>query len=263
MSTSRAQIIASIGPSSRDAAVMRAMIEAGMDVGRINFSYGTREENARLIDRLRAEAVAAGKNMPIIQDLSGPRVQTGDTHAYSGAAAITEKDRLDLDTGVQKGVEYVAQSFVGSAEDIRALRAELSARASKARVIAKIERKEAVEAIDSILAEADAIMIARGDLGEALPREDIPFVQKTLIEKSRAAGRPVITATQMLYSMTENPEPTRAEVTDVEYAIMLGTDAVMLSDETTRGEHPAEAVAEMERIVSRVERVYSFGIRAL
>jgi pyruvate kinase len=226
-----------------------------MDVARLNFSHGIYEEHAAYIAAVRAAAERLGKRIPIIQDLSGPRGTTDDGHAYDeGKDTITAKDLADLDFGIAQGVEYVAQSYVGSAVDVVRLRDAIATRGGRTPVIAKIERAEAVARFDEILIAADAIMIARGDLGLAVPVEDIPLIERDIIQKCNAAHKPVIVATQMLYSMVDNPAPTRAEVTDEEYAIFLGTDAVMLSDETARGLYPVEAVAFMERIAARAEQ---------
>ncbi len=261
---SRAQIIATIGPASGSVAVLEEMLEAGVDVARINFSHGTHSSNGGYIDALRTAAYALGRHVPIIQDLAGPRMVIGSGHAFDARAeCVTEKDLDDVVFGIEKGVEYIAQSFVGSREDIECLKGEVARRGGHARVIAKIERREAVDAIDGIIEVADALMVARGDLGLSVPVEDIPFIEREIIEKSKKAGKPVITATQMLYTMTDNPQPTRAEVTDVAFAILLGSDAVMLSEETARGKYPVQAVAMMERIVSRAEAVGVHSINTL
>ena len=254
--TSRAQIIATIGPASGDEAILSRMLAASMDVARINFSHGTHESNGGYIVAIRAAARGAGRRVPIIADLPGPRMKTETGHAYdqSGTPAITEADRLHLDFCIAQKMDYIAQSYVGGVDDVRAMRKEISARGASIQLIAKIERKEAVDAFDAICAEADAIMIARGDLGLAIPIETIPFVERDLAARAKKAGKPVITATQMLLSMTEHDTPTRAEVTDVAYAILSGSDAVMLSEETALGKYPIEAVAIMERIVSQAER---------
>ncbi len=165
--------------------------------------------------------------------------------------ALSEKDRADLALAVELGADYVAMSFVRNAADVERLR-DLMAE-SPIPVIAKIERSEAVEAIEEILAAADAIMVARGDLGVDLPSEDVPVIQKELIRKAVAAGKPVITATQMLDSMIHNPRPTRAEASDVANAVFDGSDALMLSGETAIGSYPIDAVSTMARIIERAE----------
>ncbi len=170
-----------------------------------------------------------------------------------GLASLTGKDWDDLAYGISLGVDYVALSFVRSATDVRDARKFLQDRGAEIPLIAKIEKHEALDAIDSILNEVDGIMVARGDLGVEIPLERVPVVQKMLIVKANRAGKPVITATQMLRSMVENPRPTRAEVTDVANAVLDGTDAVMLSEETAAGSYPVEAVATMARIVEAAE----------
>ncbi len=167
--------------------------------------------------------------------------------------SLTAKDREDLEFGLSLGVDYVALSFVRSPEDLLGIRAVIDAAHSPARVIAKIERPEALECFDEILHLSDGIMVARGDLGVEVPFEDIPMIQKRLIRACNEHGVPVITATQMLESMTEHPRPTRAEVTDVANAIFDGTDAVMLSGETASGEYPAEACEVMARIAATAD----------
>jgi len=173
-------------------------------------------------------------------------------------AGLTEKDRDDLDFGVAQGVDYVALSFVRSADDVREARAFIAQRGAAIPLVAKIEKREALVAIDAILAEADGLMVARGDLGVETPLEHVPLLQKMLIEKANRAGKPVITATQMLLSMVEKPRPTRAEVGDVANAILDGTDAVMLSEETASGRYPVEAAATMRRIAEDTEAAFPF-----
>ena len=171
--------------------------------------------------------------------------------------AITEKDREDLKFGVAQGVDFIALSFVRDASDIRELRALIVAAGDRAdapiRIISKIEKHEAIRNIDAIIAESDAIMVARGDLGIETPAEDVPIHQKRIIDKCRKAGKPVIVATQMLDSMIRNPRPTRAEVSDVANAVIDHTDAVMLSGESASGKFPLEAVAVMAKIIHETE----------
>lgn len=256
MTATRTQIIATIGPSSGDSPeILSAMLESGMDVARINFSHGTHESNGGYIKNIQAAAARANVHVPVIMDLAGPRMQTDEGHAFDPERhmAITDKDRDDLACAIELGLEYIAQSYVGSAADVARMRDEILQKGGTQKIIAKIERQEAIDDFDEILVAADAIMIARGDLGLAVPIEEIPFIQRDIVERTKRAGKPVVTATQMMYSMIENPEPTRAEVTDVAFAVLIGSDAVMLSDETARGKYPLEAVAFMERIVSRAE----------
>jgi len=171
--------------------------------------------------------------------------------------SLTGKDRDDLSFGIGEGVDYVALSFVRSAADIRELRNAIIERIEPGRylpIIAKIEKPEGVEHCDEIIAESDGVMIARGDLGVELSPEDVPIIQKKIVRKCNNAGKPVVIATQMLESMIRNSRPTRAEASDVANAVLDGGDALMLSGETSIGEHPLEAVKMMERIIKRVEK---------
>jgi pyruvate kinase len=253
---SRVQIIVTVGPSSEKPEMLRRLIEGQMDVARINFAWIEAKEAAYRIDAIRATALTCGRTIPIIADLPGPRVQRSEGHSYdvSAPSSLTEGDEEVLRLCAEKEVEYVAISFVGSEEDVRRYREAIKNYGGAQKIIAKIERKAAIDAIDGILAASDAVMVARGDLGNEVPLEEIPFVQRMLIAKANAARKPVITATQMLFSMTERREPTRAEVTDVETAVRDGSDAVMLSEETSTGHFPMEAVAMMERIITAAER---------
>lgn len=253
----RAQIVGTVGPSSGTVELVKKLIDAGMDLARINFSHGTHEadSNGGFIKAIRDASALAGRQVPIIQDLSGPRGKTEGGHAFDAEKEeITEKDLNDLTFGISVGVEFIAQSYVGSAADVRAMRAQIEKRGGTQKLIAKIERQEAIDDFENILKEADAIMMARGDLGLAVPIEELPFIEKHLIEGCKKAGKPIIIATEMLYSMVENPRPTRAEVTDVAYAILCHADAIMLSDETARGKYPVEAVTVMEKIAHRAEQ---------
>lgn len=175
-------------------------------------------------------------------------------HSRLNIPSITEKDKHDLLTALRSSVDYVAMSFVRTADDVRQLRTQMEAHGAHVPIVAKIEKWEAVQNIDEILATADAVMVARGDLGVELPVEEIPIIQKRIIALCNRLGKPVITATQMLNSMVENPSPTRAEVTDVANAIFDGTDAVMLSNETAVGHYPLETVETMGRIIESTER---------
>jgi pyruvate kinase len=173
------------------------------------------------------------------------------------AAAFTDVDRKDLIFGLEHGVDLVAQSFVRTAEDVLEVKEFIRRRKGDTPVIAKIERHEALDSIDEIIEAADGIMVARGDLGVEIPLEDVPVIQKMLIRKANATGKPVITATQMLRSMVNAPRPTRAEATDVANAVLDGTDAVMLSEETATGAYPVEAVQFMARIIRSAENSFS------
>jgi len=170
------------------------------------------------------------------------------------AASLTEKDKQDLQFGIEQDVDYVALSFVRRAEDISALRSLLDAAGAKIKIIAKLEKPEAIENLDSILDVSDAVMVARGDLGVELSPECVPVIQKHIISKANQRGIAVITATQMLESMIKNPRPTRAEASDVANAILDGSDAIMLSGETSVGDYPLEAVSMMHNIAVDVEK---------
>jgi pyruvate kinase len=184
-----------------------------------------------------------------LNSFKGINLPTRTLHTPS----LTAKDKNDLRFGLQSDVDYVAMSFVRSADDMAKIRSHMKRCGRSVPIIAKIEKHEALDHIDAIVEAADGLMVARGDLGVETPLEKIPLVQKTVIRKSLAAGKPVITATQMLRSMVDSPRPTRAEVTDVANAIWDGTDAVMLSEETAMGKYPVEAVSMMARIAREAE----------
>ncbi|MDH3227977.1 MAG: pyruvate kinase, partial [Thermoleophilia bacterium] len=182
------------------------------------------------------------------------------THAEAGGPALTEKDLVDLDVAVDVGAEFVAQSFVRTAADVMLLRKELDARESRARIIAKIEKVDAVENLAEILEHADGVMVARGDLGVEAGPAKVPLLQKKIISEATAAGKLVITATQMLESMLISPEPTRAEASDITNAILDGTSVVMLSGETAVGSYPAEAVEVMAEIAREAQTGRPFAV---
>jgi pyruvate kinase len=320
---------------------MVRLIEAGMDVARLNFSHGLREQHQQVIENLKQASTITGEYVTILQDLGGPKIRTGlleqksvelatgdlftfTTHDVLGNAkcvsttfqqlpldvkvgddilvddgkmtfrvesktetdvicrivnggilsekkginlpgvkvslpSFTDKDADDLRFGLANDIDYVALSFVRSERDIRNLREFLVKEAPKGKripIIAKIERGEAVEDINSIVAASDVIMVARGDLGVELPTEDVPIIQKMVVRLCNEQGVPVIVATQMLESMIENPRPTRAEASDVANAVLDGADAVMLSGETSVGKFPVEAVQTMDRIIKKAETRY-------
>lgn len=173
---------------------------------------------------------------------------------YLSIKALTDKDKRDLTFGLDQGVDWVALSFVRNPQDVLEIKELISSAGKNVPVIVKIEKHEAIEEMDAILSISDGVMVARGDLGVELPAEDVPVLQKRLIKTANRMGIPVITATQMLDSMVHSPRPTRAEISDVANAILDGTDAVMLSNETAVGKHPVEAVATMARIAVRIEQ---------
>ena len=251
MTESVTKIIATIGPVSSNKETIAKIIEHHVDIFRLNFSWGNYEWFSDVIKDIRESSEAQGKHIEIIQDLSGPRVQDGADHRYGGdenTEVITEKDIADLTFGIEKGVDYIALSFVSGAKDVIKLKEIIKEKGGNQKVIAKIERKIAFENLEEILKETDGVMVARGDLGNEFPLEEIPFVQHEIIEACNKAGKMVIVATQILLSMVDSPTPTRAEVSDVAYAILDGADGVMLSEESAKGNYPVEAVAMMEKI---------------
>ena len=329
----RTKIVATIGPASRDPETLARMVEAGMDVARLNFSHASREIHAENAERIRVAADRGGRQVAILQDLPGPKLRIGELRdgivelkpgerlllvagsdgvgdesrmpvswsgfatacdpgdviyladgairlrvtdvratdgevetqveiggsvatrqglnmpgATRGLEAVPEEDLEMLRFGESIGVDLVALSFVRTAEDVTSVR-----RHTRLPLIAKIEKPQAVEAADEIVRAADCVMVARGDLGIELPVEDVPMIQKQLLRSAGRLARPSITATQMLDSMVSSSRPTRAEVADVANAILDGTDAVMLSQETAIGSYPVEAVAMMASIARRTE----------
>jgi len=334
----KTKIVCTIGPASESPEILGALIQAGMNVARLNFSHGTHEEHLRKIETIREIADRLKQTVTLLQDLGGPKIRIGvmkeggselkrgkefcltnqvligdETRATvtypalpsevkpgdrilladgtielqvlesngknircqvivggiltshkgmnfpSGTIltpAFTEKDHEDLLFGIQHGVDLVSLSYIREAADIEGVKRILKKESADIPVIAKIERKEALEKIDEILLVSDGIMVARGDLGMETPIEKIPNVQKRLIRKANALGKPVITATQMLRSMVDHTQPTRAEVTDVVNAIYDGTDAVMLSEETAIGQFPVEAFQMMAKIAQSAEEEF-------
>ncbi len=332
----RTKIVCTIGPASDSEDVLRRMLDAGMDVARLNLSHGTHEEHARRFETLRRLAEGAKRPLAILLDLQGPKIRTGrlacgpvtlapgrrvtlTTRDMPGSAelisttyqglphdvkagdrillddglmelrvvavrgqdvecevvtggvlgehkginlpgvdisepSLTEKDREDLEFGLELGVDFIALSFVRRPEDILDLRRILHQRRVDIPVIAKIEKPEAVENLDEILDMSGGVMVARGDLAIETSPELVPMLQKRIIAHAKGARVPVITATQMLESMTQHPRPTRAEASDVANAILDGTDAIMLSAETAVGKYPVESVAMMARIADVAEK---------
>ena len=329
----RTKIVATIGPATDSPERVRALVDAGMDAARLNFSHGSHDEHARRSQLVRDAQDAAGRPVAIIADLQGPKLRLGElgepieleegTHVeIVGAEArtdselpvsppvigevlqpghdvliddglvrlrvdtvragrarcavvvggvvsshkgvnlpgvpvpipsMTQKDVDDLEFALDLGVDYVALSFVRSAAAVRDLRRLIEEARSTAHVIAKLEKAEAIDALDDVPAEPDAALDARGDLGVEVGAETVPLIQKRIILRSLRRGVPVITATQMLESMIHNAEPTRAEASDVANAVLDGTSAVMLSGETAVGRYPVPAVETMARIACAVE----------
>ncbi|MGE5326757.1 MAG: pyruvate kinase, partial [Deltaproteobacteria bacterium] len=339
----RAKIVCTLGPATDKPEILAALIDAGMNVARLNFSHGSYEEHARRLRLLRRLARERGKGLPVVQDLQGPKIRTGKleggkhvelrtdaevtitTRAVPGNArqlsttfsalpnevrpgsrilladglvelrvkrvagqdiacrvinggtlgehqginlpgiplkisALTAKDRADLEFGIAHGVDYIALSFVRRACDVQDLKQFLERAGKPIPVIAKLEKPEAINHLDEIMKAADAVMVARGDLGVELAPEEVPVIQKTVIERANFFKIPVITATQMLESMRLNPRPTRAEASDVANAVFDGTDAVMLSGETASGHYPVESVRMMSRIISAAEQSPRYGM---
>lgn len=247
-------IVATIGPSTSNPEVISKLIKHSMNMARLNFSWGTYDEHQKYIETIREEATKQQILVPIIQDLSGPRIQDVDGHHFGGGIdVITDKDKNDLIFGIKNKVEYIALSFVGSKKDVIELRELINQNNGNQKIIAKIERKEAVDNLDEIIEISDGIMIARGDLGNEFPLEEIPFVQHKIITSAKKKNKIVIVATQMLLSMVDSSIPTRAEVSDVAYAILDGADGVMLSEESATGKYPVEAVIMMEKIAKVAE----------
>jgi len=232
----RSKIVATLGPSTESQERIKQLIEAGMDVARLNFAYGEYDFHAKVIDRVRKMSEEVDRPIGILQDVRG--VNEG-------------KQMDDIKFGMEHDIDYLALSYVQNAGDIEKIR-EIT-HEKKPYIIAKIETPEAVKNFDSILEASDGVMVARGDLGIELPPEEVPVVQKQIIEKCLRAAKPVIVATEMLLSMTRSPRPTRAEVSDVANAVVDHADALMLSEETSTGKYPVEAVQMMNAIISETE----------
>lgn len=332
----KTKIICTIGPASRDADTMREMLEAGMNVARLNFSHGTHEEHRKTIETFRRVRDEQDRPAAILLDTKGPEIRLGDfengseileegdeftltseecpgtkervSTTYKALPSqvslgtsiliddgrvrlrvagttedevrcivvnggkvsnrkgvnipnqsldleyISEADRQDILFGIEMDVDYVAASFVRSGADVKILRSLLNENGGdRIKIISKIENTEGIENFKEILALSDGIMIARGDMGVEVDFEKLPGIQKKFIKECCKAGKTVITATQMLESMTHSPAPTRAEITDVANAVFDGTSAVMLSGESAAGDYPVETVKAMAKIVSQAE----------
>lgn len=342
----RTKIVCTIGPSSHTLTTLQKMIQAGMNVARLNFSHGSYEDHAALIALIRKAAQRCKTHVAILQDLQGPRVRIGTvakegislshgeevvlvqegvkkvaskkqvipvqvalheavqegTHiliqdgtidirvtgvrgkVVSGIVvqpgtifthkginvpgvtlpvpALTKKDIEDAKFGVSQHVDFVALSFVKDEKDIKKLRRHLP-KTSITKIIAKVEREEAIHNLDNIIAEADGVMVARGDLGVEMGDAVVPSMQKRMIEHCIIAGKVVIVATQMLESMTQNPRPTRAEASDVANAVLDQADAVMLSAESASGKYPVKAVQTMAKIIRATEHADSRRVHSI
>lgn len=333
----RAKIVGTIGPSSSDVETLKELIQAGLNVARINMSHGTHENHRKTIENIRQVSKEVGQEVAVLLDLQGPKIrvdklkenltlkegdfwhignseyandfksnfiptiyknlvsdcQVGaqilfdDGHLEAkvvekndkalkvevivggvlksnkginlpnvevSAPSMTEKDHEDLLFGLKQDVDYVALSFVRSADDIKKLQQLMHQMKTNIPVVSKIEKPEAIENIDEIIEATDVIMVARGDMGVEVGNHHVPSMQKMIINKCNETGVPVITATQMLESMVENPRPTRAEASDVANAIWDGTDAVMLSGETAAGKYPVQTVKTMSSIIEEAEK---------
>jgi len=338
----RAKIVCTLGPSTDSPERVRALVEAGMDVARLNFSHGEHSEHGRRFREVRQAAEAAGRNLAVLADLQGPKIRLGrfaegkvewrtgervritvedveGSHdrvstTYKQLAAdvrpgdrllvddgnvglvavdiengtdvvcdvteggpvsnnkglslpgvvvsvpaMSDKDGDDLEFALRLGVDFIALSFVRSADDVKLVHQIMDDMGVRRPVIAKIEKPEAVERLEDIALSFDGIMVARGDLGVELPLEQVPMVQKRAIQICRDNAKPVIVATQMLESMINHSRPTRAEASDVANAVLDGADALMLSGETSVGTYPVQSVATMSRIITSVE---SSGVEA-
>jgi len=333
----RTKIVATIGPSSSSKEALAKMIEAGLNVARLNFSHGAYEDHQTVIDHVRQLNKEMGTNTALLADLQGPKLRVGEmengcVELQSGnkitisttkqigtteiiytnykefardvkagenvllddgklvlridetngkdtvvctilqggplssrkglnlpstkvsLPSLSEKDLQDLDFALNQNVDWIGLSFVRNAADVVALKEIIRKSGKHTKVVAKIEKPEAVDQIDEIIEVTDAVMVARGDLGVELPLQNIPLVQKMIVQKCLSAARPVIVATQMMESMITNVTPTRAEVTDVANAVLDGADAVMLSGETSVGKYPVEAIRIMHSIITEAEK---------
>ena len=332
------KIVATLGPASSSVEAIQALIKAGVDVFRLNFSHGNRESHATVFARIREAARIADCHVGVMQDLSGPKIRTGPLAgnepvrlvqgerillragdlpstgaaiytpyeelirsarpgdrlllddgrielritagrrdeleaeivnggllgAHKGinapgvplpASALTAKDAEDLRFGLELGVDFVALSFVQTGEDVRRAKNVMQAAGRAVPLIAKIERPAAVQNLAEILEEAHGVMVARGDLGLEMPLEQVPRIQKEIINRARALGRPSILATQVLESMRVEPRPTRAEVSDAANAVGEGADAIMLAGETAVGAFPVRAVETLDAVIRDAETV--------
>ncbi len=238
------KIVCTLGPSSSSPDVIEQMLIAGMDIARLNLSYGTIEEHIETIKNVRSISEKLGEPAGIMLDLPGYKRRSGNI-------ADVFKDQLDFAS--EQDVDFIALSFITSAEQVSDVRDLLKKIDPEMPLIVKIEQEKALENSAGIIEVSDGIMVARGDLALEISIEKVPLAQKRLIKESNQRGKPVITATQMLESMVRSPSPTRAEATDVSNAVLDGSDAIMLSEETAIGSYPVEAVTMMNRIAMEAE----------
>jgi pyruvate kinase len=238
------KIVCTLGPASRNPEVIERMLEAGMDIARLNLSYGTFEEHRFFISTVRTLSKKLNQPTGIMIDIPGYKRRSGDIEAVF-------RDHLEFASSQQ--VDFIALSFITSAIQVSDIRNIMDTINPDIPLIVKIEKSQALENSQQLLEVSDGIMVARGDLALEISIEKVPLAQKRLIREANQRGKPVITATQMLESMVRSPGPTRAEATDVSNAVLDGTDAVMLSEETSIGNYPVEAVGMMNRIAIEAE----------
>ncbi|WP_329133267.1 pyruvate kinase [Streptomyces sp. NBC_00670] len=241
----RAKIVCTLGPATDSYEQIKALVDAGMDVARFALGYEGRGEHEERYRWVRKAADETGRSVGVLADLRGPVSGPGPV--------LSPADEADLRWAVRTGFDVVALSFVRSGRDIEAVHRVMDEEGRRLPVLAKVEKPQAVAAIEDVVAAFDGIMVARGDLGVEMPLEHVPIVQKRAVRLAKRNAKPVVVATQMLDSMIEHARPTRAEVSDVANAVLDGTDAVMLSGETSVGRHPVEAVTTMARIVEAAE----------
>lgn len=248
------KILSTIGPSSKSVETLTAMIEAGMNIARLNFSHGTHESHGEVIKNVREAVKQTGEDIKIMLDLHGPMVHHENGRSFEKeVSSFTDKDKEDVLFGIEQKVDYIALSGTKDTKDVLAIKEFLKEHNSAIPVVAKIETKEALRNIKSILEVSDMIMVARGDLATDIPLEKVPFAQKTIVELSNRAHKPVIVATEMLKSMVNEPHPTRAEITDVANAILDGANIIMLSEETAIGKYPVETITTMRKIAKEAQ----------
>jgi pyruvate kinase len=243
------RIVCTVGPASSSQEIIEKMMLAGMDIARFNLAYGTFKEHSRQVALLRKTSEKLKHPLGILMDLPGTKRRKGDIENIYG-------NHLDFVTS--QDADFIALSFISSAQQVQAVRGLLREMKSSAPVIVKIERSRALEDIEAILDNCDGIMVARGDLALDISIEKVPLAQKYLIRQANQRGKPVITATQMLESMVRSASPTRAEATDVANAILDGTDAIMLSEESAIGSYPVESAAMMAKIAIEAEKGYPY-----